>query len=202
MPVITRNQMKNSIKNAPVVNFMKNVLPTRKCAKSKTTSDKISKLTIDIRTALAPVVNLVNYLSKYSNDKINLDKKTKFVSDIKNGLDEINRMEGNQQKLNQLTKIHNIVTTYRTNLIEGLNLTYLPGGVNSAKDGIPTRRCAKNISYKKFFDDEEIIINVCNSHFKRENGKVKVTHKWSKANANEIGDSEYVPEDEDNQEEE
>jgi hypothetical protein len=160
------------------------------------------KLTIDIRTALGPVVNLVNYLSKYSNDKINLDKKTKFVSDIKNGLDEINRMEGNQQKLNQLTKIHNIVTTYRTNLIEGLNLTYLPGGVNSAKDGIPTRRCAKNISYKKFFDDEEIIINVCNSHFKRENGKVKVTHKWSKANANEIGDSEYVPEDEDNQEEE
>jgi hypothetical protein len=201
MSVITRNQLKNSINNVPVVNLVKDVIPIRECAKGKTILDKISKLTIDIRTALAPVVNLVNYLSKYSNDKINLDKKNKFVSDIKNGLDEISRMEGNQQKLNQLTKIHNIVTTYRTNLIEGFNLTYLPGGITVGNDGVPTRKCAKNISYKKFFDDEEIIINVCNPHFKRENGKVKVTHKWTKANANEIGDSEYVPEDEDNQEE-
>jgi hypothetical protein len=241
MPVMTRNQIKNSNNNVPIVNLVKDIIPTRKSAKNNnknnnktildktrnltinirnslapvvnlvsdirkssndnTILDKISKLTIDIRNALSPVVNLVNYLSKSSNDKINLDKKAKFVSDIKNGLDEISRMEGNQQKLNQLTKIHNIVTTYRTNLIEGFNLTYLPGGITVGNDGVPTRKCAKNISYKKFFDDEEIIINVCNPHFKRENGKVKVTHKWSKANANEIGDSEYVPEDEDNQEE-
>jgi hypothetical protein len=198
MPVMTRNQIKNSNNNVPVVNLMKDIIPTRKCAKNNnknknnnktildktrnltinirnslapvvnlvsdirkssndnTILDKISKLTIDIRNALSPLVKLVSYLSKSSNDKINLDKKAKFVSDIKNGLDEINRMEGNQQKLNQLTKIHNIVTTYRTNLIEGLNLTYLPGGVSLAKDGIPTRKCAKNISYKQFFDDDDI----------------------------------------------
>jgi hypothetical protein len=199
MPVMTRNQIKNSNNNVPIVNLVKDIIPTRKCAKNNnknnknnnktildktrnltinirnslapvvnlvsdirkssndnTILDKISKLTIDIRNALSPVVNLVNYLSKSSNDKINIDKKTKFVSDIKNGLDEISRMEGNQQKLNQLTKIHNIVTTYRTNLIEGLNLTYLPGGVSLAKDCIPTRKCAQNISYKQFFDDDDI----------------------------------------------
>jgi|688.fasta_scaffold322977_1 hypothetical protein len=78
------------------------------------------------------------------------------------------------------------------------NRVYVPGGVTLMKDcfGLLTRKCAKNISYKQFFDDEEIIINVCKPHFEQENGKVKVTFKWTKANANEIGDSEYIPEDE------
>ena len=132
MPIMTRNQMKNSINNVPVVNLVKDVIPTRECS-----------------------------------------KKNNFVS--------IDQAEIN----------------YIRSLPAFKNRVYVPGGVSLMKDciGLLTRKCAKNISYKQFFDDEEIIINVCKPHFKRENGKVKVTHKWSKANANEIGDSEYVPED-------
>ena len=136
MPVMTRNQLKNSINNVPVVNLVKNVIPTRESSKKNT-----------------------------------------FVS--------IDQAEIN----------------YIRSLPGFKNRTYLPGGVNLAKNCIPTRKCAKNISYSQFFDDEEIIVNVCKPHFERENGKVKVTHKWSKANANEIGDSEYIPEDKDEDEE-
>ena len=133
MPVMTRNQMKNSINNVPVVNLVKNVIPTRECS-----------------------------------------KKNNFVS--------IDQAEIN----------------YIRSLPGFKNRVILPGGVKLMKDciGLTTRKCAKNISYSQFFDDEEIIVNMCKPHFERENGKIKVTFKWTKANANEIGDSEYIPEDE------
>jgi hypothetical protein len=134
---MTRNQMKNSINNVPVVNLVKNVIPIPESSK------KNIFVTIDQAE--------INYIRSLPGFK---------------------------------------------------NRVYLPGGVNLAKDFIPTRKCAKNISYSQFFDDEEIIVNVCKPHFERENGKVKVTHKWTKANANEIGDSEYIPEDEHEDEDE
>lgn len=70
--------------------------------------------------------------------------------------------------------------------------------VNLLKDITPIRKCAKKISsYSQFFDDEDIVVNVCKTYFKRENGKLKVTNKWTKQNANEVDDSEYLPESED-----
>ena len=140
MPVTTRTQMKNSINNVPVVNLVKNVIPTRECS-----------------------------------------KKNNFVS--------IDQAEIN----------------YIRSLPCFKNRVILPGGIKLAKDcidGVPTRKCAKNISYSQFFDDEEIIVNLCKPHFERENGKIKVTFKWTKSNANEIGDSEYIPEDEEQDEDE
>lgn len=70
--------------------------------------------------------------------------------------------------------------------------------VNLLKDVTPIRKCAKKISsYSQFFDDEDVVVNVCKTYFKRENGKLKVTNKWTKQNANEVDDSEYLPESED-----
>lgn len=69
--------------------------------------------------------------------------------------------------------------------------------VNLLKNVTPIRKCAKKVSsYSQFFDDEDIIVNVCKTYFKRENGKLKVTNKWTKQNANEVDDSEYLPESE------
>ena len=94
MPVMTRNQMKNSINNVPVVNLVKNVIPTRECS-----------------------------------------KKNNFVS--------IDQAEIN----------------YIRSLPGFKNRVILPGGVKLMKDciGLTTRKCAKNISYSQFFDDEEIV---------------------------------------------
>ena len=107
-------------------------------------------------------------------------------------------------KQNMFVTIDQAEINYIRSLPGFKNRVILPGGVKLMKDciGLTTRKCAKNISYSQFFDDEEIIVNVCKPHFERENGKVKITHKWTKENANEIGDSEYIPEDEDQDEDE
>jgi hypothetical protein len=54
------------------------------------------------------------------------------------------------------------------------------------------KRIVKRVNYVE--DNEEIIVNVCKAYFNRENGRTTVTHKWTKSNANEVGDSEYIPE--------
>ena len=82
MPVMTRSQMKNSINNVPIVNLMKDVVPIRQCAKGKTYLDKTCKFITDIKTGLAPVVNLVSALRKGSKNKRILNKKSKIVNNI------------------------------------------------------------------------------------------------------------------------
>jgi hypothetical protein len=79
MPVMTRTQINNSnnsINKVPVVNLMKDIVPIRECAKGKTYLAKTRKFITDIDTGIA------NILCKDSNNKRNLNKKSKFVNDI------------------------------------------------------------------------------------------------------------------------
>ena len=178
MPVMTRNQLKNSINNVPVVNLVKDVIPTRECSKKNTF------VTID-----QAEINYIRSLPGFKN-RTYLPGGVNLVKNV------IPTRESS--KKNNFVSIDQAEINYIRSLPGFKNRVILPGGVKLMKDciGLTTRKCAKNISYKQFFDDEEIIINVCKPHFERKNGKVKVTHKWTKANANEIGDSEYLPEDE------
>ena len=67
---------------------------------------------------------------------------------------------------------------------------------------IETKRPRRNVKHVRYTgmdmnEEDEGTVNVSKRWF--ENGKV--TYKWSKANANEIGDSEYIPEDQGEDEE-
>ena len=98
MPVMTRNQIKNSNNsnnsnnNVPVVNLMKNVIPIPESSKQN------MFVTID-----QAEINYIRSLPGFKNRVI------------------------------------------------------LPGGVKLMKDciGLTTRKCAQNISYSQFFDDDE-----------------------------------------------
>ena len=79
MPVVTRNQSKNSVANVPVVNLMKDVVPIRNCI----------KLTIKIPSPI-------------------IDAKALFVSEMKDLLKLCEVTEGRENKMKIAIKIYEL----------------------------------------------------------------------------------------------
>lgn len=216
MPAITRNQMKNSINNVPIVNLVKDVVPIRECAKgisysNKKVNDSISNENLyldknhncanDLKSELPEidrklrnnkridysnmdmptsilakhtdsyywctswnnycdiVLDQLVYESRdpdyifeedYDDDEEPVEKKdisrAAIKKEVKQDLKENIVMNIDDETMNNIKNMKE----FKMKILEkkqAKNMTYLPGGVNLVKDIIPTRECAKNISY-------------------------------------------------------
>lgn len=105
MPVITRNQLKNSISNTPVVNLMKDVVPIRQCVKST-------------NTIPSPII----------------DQKSLFISEMKELLRLCELTEGKDKKMEIATKTFELTNSKLLDLVShyGLNswITFIATAYN------------------------------------------------------------------------